>query len=202
MKPKTKKEKEVVEISRSLRPLSMAQIETLNHKVFIHQAYKTKKHTLCTECGKYYSEDTDVCPHCRKKLKVISSRKRTDYQESDFTLIESQGNYNIVRHFRLTRLAKVGDKCRYFISEYSQNFIDDSGKRIVLCKSFGMFGYNILFESEMSLKRPNYYNKYYFTSDYTKVKSVTPALKQRGWNGKTYNYSDVYFIEQIGRAHV
>ena len=68
MKPKTKLEKKIVELSKSLPKISKAQIEYYKNKINNPVGYRRKKGTtFCLECGHTFeSEDTVLftCPNC------------------------------------------------------------------------------------------------------------------------------------------
>ncbi|MCS2583228.1 endonuclease Q family protein [Bacteroides sp. BFG-551] len=78
MKPRTKLQVRVTELSSSLpnienKMLDWAKVDCLEHK-----GYATKSRVICMDCGKRFSPELvnrkrAICPHCGIKLKVEQS---------------------------------------------------------------------------------------------------------------------------------
>lgn len=76
MKPRTKLEKRVVELSSKLPKITPAQERWAKKHCFDHNAYLSVGWMWCTECGKYWMDldakdgNKTVCPYCQAKLEV------------------------------------------------------------------------------------------------------------------------------------
>ena len=64
MKPQNKLQRRVTELSKTLPHISKQQEIYAFEKCFAHKGYRTKKHTICMDCGKEFQtiETTCKCP--------------------------------------------------------------------------------------------------------------------------------------------
>ena len=107
MKPRTKREVEVLGLSSKLKPMTQAQEAYYIRHCFEHNAIKRKKSDteyICLECGKVFEADADaktvVCPNCHQKLDVkVSRRKNLLRDMQSFQILATAGDYQIVRTF-------------------------------------------------------------------------------------------------------
>ena len=94
MKPRTKLEKLVVELSEKLPAITKKQEDWAKEHLFDHIAYKCKDQLWCSECGKMWLDtsnsdlgvivlgDKTECPYCHHKLDVKVSRKQKNNNQS------------------------------------------------------------------------------------------------------------------------
>lgn len=94
MRPRTKREKLVVELSSKLPAITEAQLRWGKKHCFAHNAYKCKDEMWCNDCGKMWVDITGQnygsirCPYCGEKLEVHVSRKAKD-QNYDYEYLKT-----------------------------------------------------------------------------------------------------------------
>lgn len=82
MRPRTKRQKEVAELSRHLSEITDTQKEWAKKHCFPHIAKRTTKgECICLECGHRWSDKHNhskkvTCPHCSSILEVTTTRQR------------------------------------------------------------------------------------------------------------------------------
>ena len=88
MKPRTKLEKLVTELSGKLPAITKEQEDWAKKHLFDHFAYKCKDELWCSECGKMWVNtskdklgDKIECPYCHHQLDVKVSRKQKIHEE-------------------------------------------------------------------------------------------------------------------------
>ena len=89
MKPRTKLEKRVTELSGKLPAITKEQKDWAKKHLFDHFAYKCKDELWCSECGKMWVNtskdklgDKIECPYCHHQLDVKVSRKQKNHEET------------------------------------------------------------------------------------------------------------------------
>mgnify|MGYP002533419741 CR=1 FL=1 len=108
MKPRTKVEKRVTELSGKLPAITKEQEDWAKEHLFDHFAYKCKDELWCSECGKMWVNtskdklgDKIECPYCHHQLDVKVSRKQKIRErrvpgDPAYTMLEkcSEGNFS------------------------------------------------------------------------------------------------------------
>ena len=213
MKPKTKLEKKIVELSKSLPKISKAQIEYYKNKINNPVGYRRKKGTtFCLECGHTFeSEDTVLftCPNCGKKLEIINTKKK--YYKSSakyYSIITTKNDYQVVRHFWVEVFKEIKEPARYFISEVVQNWIAPDGKIKMMAKSknpMPSYYENWQHTSDLEIRRENnYHYNYYYTNPYRinpyyiypKI-IVTAKIKRNGFANNFYEITPCDFFSEL-----
>lgn len=144
MKPRTKLQFRVAELSGRLpnienMMLSWAKVDCLEHRGFA-----TKSRVICMECGQRFSSEhvrrkRAVCPHCGASLKIEQTMKRTDKQSMYIAMAEICEEFQVIRNFELFAYYREGKVPRYFIHEVLQHWIKDDGSREVVARAMGMY---------------------------------------------------------------
>lgn len=144
MKPRTKLQFRVAELSSRLpnienMMLSWAKVDCLEHRGFA-----TKSRVICMECGQRFSSEhvrrkRAVCPHCSASLKIEQTMKRTDKQSMYIAMAEICEEFQVIRNFELFAYYREGKAPRYFIHEVLQHWIKDDGSREVVARAMGMY---------------------------------------------------------------
>jgi len=113
MKPRTKLEKRVTGLSGKLSAVTEVQKEWAKEHIFTHEAYRCKDELWCSECGGTWIDtsnselgttllgDTTECPYCHHKLDVKVSRKRKVEEEKYMSILQTAGEFQIIRHIQL-----------------------------------------------------------------------------------------------------
>lgn len=193
MKPKTKIQITVYNLSRQLPELSQAQIDYASDDFFTKYCYATKNAAFCLECGNGVDVSTIsrkrvVCDSCGNKLKVEYTRKQKFSDGSYFfglTHVVKDGQYNfqVVRVFEFIRHYRKGEKPRLYYSEICQNWYEASGKHVINAKLIN--GYNGNYFGNLEIRAGGYFKTYNPVPDiYCPTSEFWPELKQKGVNHK------------------
>ena len=198
MKPRTKREREVVELSSMLPPIKEAT-EWAKHNIFVHEAYRCKDELYCSDCGQTWidtsrSELSDIvldnktiCPYCHSELAIkVSSRKKND-ETIYMTMAQVIGKYQVIRHVQCNRFTrKERAYLHYFFTEVVQEWITEDGKRTIMAKPFNTNRTGFLYSRDLSIK--NEFGSYWGYIDncyalcgelYPNIQ-ILPILRQRG----------------------
>lgn len=198
MKPRTKRERLVVELSSKLPNITDAQMRWGKRNCFKHYAFRCKDEMWCSDCGKMWvdtsgQKDGNIrCPYCGEKLEVKVSRKKKDNIDNYLTIVTTLKDFQILRHFFIARYARKGRDTHYFIDEVCQQWITADRKETVIAKAMNMGSRGWVHSTEMSIKQDgNMYCSHSYDIGgyvYPKVK-ILPILRRNGlrtsFNGVT-----------------
>ena len=189
MRPRTKRERLVVELSSKLPAITEAQIRWGKNHCFPHNAYRCKDEMWCSECGKMWVDVTGQkegyikCPYCGERLEVKVSRKTKDNAVSYLTVVTTSGDFQVLRHFYTARYARKERDTHYFTDEVCQQWITADCKDTVIAKAMNMGCRGWLHTTEMSIKQDGniYYSHSYDIDGYVYPKvNVLPILRRNG----------------------
>lgn len=189
MRPRTKRERLVAELSSKLPAITEAQIRWGKKHCFPHNAYRCKDEMWCSECGKMWVDVTGQkegyirCPYCGERLEVKVSRKTKDNAVSYLTVVTTSGDFQVLRHFYTARYARKERDTHYFIDEVCQQWITSDNKEIVIAKAMNMGCRGWIHTTDMSLKQSGniYYPHSYDIDGYVYPKvNVLPILRRNG----------------------
>ncbi len=147
MKPKTKLQKQVAELSTKLPALTDKQRVWAIEHCFEQRGFLRKKSIWCTECGHTWKPTVGplllqltgtVCPHCGKQLKIESGRKRKDDIQQYYTIIITFKGFQVLRHYVARKTCSVGYPASYEVNEAVQNWITPEGKEVLMYRSTKM----------------------------------------------------------------
>jgi DNA-directed RNA polymerase subunit RPC12/RpoP len=193
MKPKNKFQKQVLEASQNLPPVSKAQIQWAYRNCMQHIGRRTAKGVvICLECGHEWTDKTVekhcACPHCNTKLQIADTRQRVFKGYEYFCIVTVCAGFQVLRFFYLQSYAKKGEKAQYFHSEVAQKWIAPDGRYATMAKLRPMSYYadtwNFSSTLEIRPERPLYNTVP--TGVYPRQKLI-PELKRSGYKGEFYN---------------
>lgn len=206
MKPRTKRERLVVELSSKLPNITDAQMRWGKKNCFKHYAFRCKDEMWCSDCGKMWvdtsrQKDGDIrCPYCGEKLEVKVSRKKKDNAESYLTIVTTSKDYQVLRHFYIARYARKGRETHYFIDEVCQQWITADRKETVIAKAMNMESRGWVHTTEMSIKQDgNMYCSHSYDIGgyvYPKVK-LLPILRRNGLRTSFHGITPALLIRAI-----
>lgn len=165
MKPTTKIQKDIIELSNQLKPLSQKDIDYINstiHLNYVALSYKQKH--VCLECGEKWNESvastrkntTVICPNCEKALVEYNNYSKGATVMSYACKIDKIKDYQVVRMFACYKFLNKEKKANYNVVEVFQDFINDKGvvKRLSLSttNSFSMYFDNWDLSSELEFR--------------------------------------------------
>lgn len=206
MKPRTKRERMVAELSSKLPEITEAQIRWGKKHCFPHNAYRCKDEMWCSECGKMWVDVTGQkegyikCPYCGERLEMKVSRKTKDNAVSYLTVVTTSGDFQVLRHFYTARYARKERDTHYFIDEVCQQWITSDNKEIVIAKAMNMGCRGWIHTTDMSLKQSgNIYYPHSYDIDgyvYPKVK-VLPILRRNGLRTSFHGVTPAVLIRAL-----
>lgn len=206
MRPRTKRERLVAELSSKLPEITEAQIRWGKKHCFPHNAYRCKDEMWCSECGKMWVDVTGqkegyiTCPYCGERLEMKVSRKTKDNAVSYLTVVTTSGDFQVLRHFYTARYARKERDTHYFIDEVCQQWITSDNKEIVIAKAMNMGCRGWIHTTDMSLKQSgNIYYPHSYDIDgyvYPKVK-VLPILRRNGLRTSFHGVTPAVLIRAL-----
>jgi hypothetical protein len=204
MKPRTKFEKAVIAQSGHLRPLATAPRRWAFRYTINHYAYCLPKgRTTCMDCGHSWlmSDNAEkcTCPNCKAKLEVKVTYVRKCQQKSYLNVIDTCGEYQLLRMFLMVVEMRKGFKASPAFLEIGQYWIAPNGKTALVAKQRTMGWYLdcFAFGSPMEIRKDN--ETYRHISDqylYPKLK-VIPALTRNGFMGDFHGIHSVNLFSML-----
>lgn len=201
MKPKTKLQKRIVELSSEIPGLSGAQFNWAKDNCFKTKGYLRTKTIWCLECGENFQPGNGMhamicgneCPHCGKVLNVTRCNNRKYHESWYFTIFTIAGEFQVLRHFVVDKYCKVGYPAEFKAQECVQNWISPEGKMTNVARSTIMSVYYDLWNycSPLEIRAtPAYEYKYDIHSAYIYPKKrIIPELKRNGFKGGLHKVS-------------
>ncbi|MEG0456311.1 MAG: hypothetical protein RR559_13390, partial [Bacteroides sp.] len=165
MKPRTKLQCQVMELSSYLPSIKNKMLEWAKIECLEHKGYATKSRVICMDCGERFSPELvsrkrGACPHCGAKLKIEQSRCSTDKQHVYVAIADTYGEFQILRNFEIWAYYKSGTLPRYFIHEVLQHWIRTDGKNTVVALNHTVNWYCDSWNGNMEI-RSEYRRSYY-----------------------------------------
>lgn len=206
MKPRTKRERLVAELSSRLPAITETQTRWGKKHCFKHYAFRCKDEMWCSECGKIWV-DTEgqkdgvvYCPYCGEKLEVEVSHKKKDNIDSYLTIVTTSKDFQVLRHFYIARYARKGRDTHYFIDEVCQQWITVDRKETVIAKAMNMGSRGWVHTTEMSIKQDgNMYCSHSYDIGgyvYPKVK-ILPILSRNGLRTSFHGVTPALLIRAL-----
>ncbi|MEZ7675647.1 PcfJ domain-containing protein [Prevotella sp. 20925_1_30] len=204
MKPRNKFEKEVLEQSKHLRPITKQQSKWAFRECIDHFAYRLpKSRTTCMDCGHSWVMDkhreTCTCPHCRAKLQVKETYERKLQQKQYFTLLTTCGEFQVLRMFLLIVGMEKGYKAQTSIIEIGQYWWNMQGRKTVVAiqRVLGHYVDTFSYYSPMAIRNDNEaYQHIAYSQIYPKFK-VTDILRRNGFKDNFYGIVPTQLIPAL-----
>ena len=199
MKPRTKLEKLVVELSGKLPAITKGQEKWAKEHVFDHLAYKCKDELWCSECGKMWIDtstselgaivlgDKTECPYCHHQLDVKVSRKQKSHEEAYMSILQVKGGFQVIRHILFYKSIRREESVYYHYTETVQEWISEDGKRTIIARPMNMGGNGWVYSAPLSIKNEYGSSCWNYRGDLYAIwgvlfprKELLPELKKRG----------------------
>ncbi len=169
MKPRTKLQVEVFGLSERLPKISNKNKEWAYNTCLNHKGFATKSRVICMDCGETFSNDLvcrkrATCPHCETRIKIETTRKRTDDQVNYFSTAVVFQDYQVIRNYELRSYHKKGKKVRYFLHEILQYWINPQGKTTMVGLLHHTQGYCDSWGGEWAIRKNNGYGIYHWNA--------------------------------------
>ena len=222
MKPRTKLQKQIVELSKKLPPLTEAQKKYAGTLFETFGYYWKKGEVWCQCCGHIdivmqpmlavsIGVGSHTCPNCGKVLNLKhwnQSIRKSLSEALDYSVAQPFKGYMVVRTFRVQRDNIKGFDTHLLMYETFQNWIAEDGKEMILGKKYtrSPFHFSWDYTSEMDVKFHNHSaTGYYEMKDvfdvsgnylYPRV-SVTSRLKRNGWTNKLLKLKRISIVDAM-----
>lgn len=138
MKPKNKRQKEVIALSKRLPEITEAQKRWAYKNCFDHIGKRnTKGMITCLECGHSWQGEKShlvnailgcECPKCATRLQINTTRQRVFKQTEYLCIVTTFKGFQVLRFFYIDVYRKSGKSAYYFCKEVVQRWIAASGK--------------------------------------------------------------------------
>lgn len=202
MKPRTKLQKLVAELSAMLPKITDQQKKWAEKKMPAHyDVCRNRVH--CLDCGEKMNVDSSSlmtailgvpCSGCGAKLFKWKWRTSSGFytDTEDFAIITTCRGFQVVRVFSVSKHMKKKTPCRFLHSEVAQYWIREDGKiTMIACHKVGMYGGGSRWDyGTMSIK--NYFNVQY--NSVCPGRKILPAVKRNGFTGSFHGmYQHILF---------
>ena len=206
MKPKTRKQIEVVKLSGAMRSLTSTQLSWAFRNTHEHFAYRLKSGVVtCMDCGHEWKETAENdtmcrCPKCGAHLQIKDTKERVVKQKSYFNIITTKADYQVIRSFQLISEMRKGYKAKYSAMAICEYWIDPNGGKTVmgLCRAMNSYFYDIFnYCSPFELRHDN--EAFQRIADewiYPRIK-VTDTIKRNGFAGCTHHIHPVNLFKEL-----
>lgn len=118
MKPKTKRQVEIMKLHAKLCECKPQWEQWMRHEGFYHYAIHkaaNSKHYSCSECGGQFECSPlsmqvlkTKCPHCGAVMEKELIIRKNKYDESYFCISQAVGEYQVLRVFHIDRYVEFG----------------------------------------------------------------------------------------------
>ena len=203
MKPRNKKQQEILALSGQLRPLTSNQKQWALNYTISHYGFRLKSGMCtCMKCGHEWMEKRigkHICPKCGSILEIKDTKQRVIRDKSYFNVITTMGGYQVVRMFLMIVEMRKGMKTNPAFLEIGQYWIDDKGRTTVvgLQRTLGHYVDTFAFGSPLEIRNDN--DAFHFIAGewvYPKV-NVTDTIKRNGFKTSTYYIHPVTLFQQL-----
>lgn len=174
--------------SEKLRPISKIQKEWAFRHCIEHYAYRLAKGRItCMDCGHSWimeqQKDICTCPKCKAELKVRNTKKRKCQQRQYFTILDTSGEFQILRMFLLVAVMWKGNKALYYVFEIGHYWWNAAGRKaiVAILRTWGRYVDSFLFSSPLCIRDDNDAYRYVASAPiFPKFKTIE-ILKRNGF---------------------
>lgn len=200
MKPRTKLQKHVAELSATLPPLNKRQIAYGTKHCFGHYAITRYQGYYCSECGHWWKGDASKCPNCSSNLELLETRKCGWEERSYYGVVTTCGGMQVIRTFMGYAIFKVGNEADYSFIEVTQRWINAKGVEVVMARPRSICRYLDSWQTgqPMTVRSDTKNDAFYPTvaATYACVRSIA-ELKRNGFKGDFHGISAHYLFPAL-----
>ena len=203
MRPRTLREKHIVELNGRLRPLTTPQMNWALNSTINHYGYRLKSGMCtCMKCGHEWFETRKgmcLCPECGTHIEIKDTKERVIREKSYFNVITTIEDYQVVRMFLMIVEMRKGMKVKPAYLEIGQYFIDPKGNKTVvgLQRTLGYYIDSFAFGSPLEIRCDN--EAFQRISDewvYPHIK-VSDTIKRNGFKGSCHHIHPVTLFQEL-----
>lgn len=203
MRPKTLREKHIVELNGRLRPLTTPQMNWALDSTINHYGYRLKSGMCtCMKCGHEWLETRNgmcLCPECGTRIEIKDTKDRVIRDKSYFNVITTIEGYQVIRMFLMIVEMRKGMKAKPAFLEIGSYWIDCKGNTTVvgLQRTLGHYIDSFAFGSPLEIRRDN--EAFQRISDewvYPRI-NVTDTIKRNGFKGSCHHIHPVTLFQEL-----
>ena len=203
MRPRTLREKHIVELNGRLRPLTTPQKNWALNSTMNHYGYRLKSGMCtCMKCGYEWLETRNgmcLCPECGTRIEIKDTKERVIRDKSYFNVITTIDGYQVVRMFLMIVEMRKGMKAKPAFLEIGSYWIDCKGNTTVvgLQRTLGHYIDTFAFCSPFEIRRDN--EAFWRIADewvYPRIK-VTDTIRRNGFKGSCHNIHPVTMFQEL-----
>ena len=203
MRPRTLREKHIVELNGRLRPLTTPQMNWALNSTINHYGYRLKSGMCtCMKCGHEWFETRKgmcLCPECGTHIEIKDTKERVIREKSYFNVITTIEDYQVVRMFLMIVEMRKGMKVKPAYLEIGQYFIDPKGNKTVvgLQRTLGYYIDSFAFGSPLEIRCDNEaFQRISNEWVYPRIK-VTDTIKRNGFKGSCHHIHPVTLFQEL-----
>lgn len=213
MKPQTILQKQVIQLSSKLKPITEEQEQWAYTHCLDKYAFRSRKTLFCLECGSSWREEGSLaasiidadCPKCGSHLKLRESLHR---DSAYLSILATHKGMQVERMFYVVKDFKKNQRAQCWLSEVMQHWVDPSGSITTLTKNVnGLSHYydQWIFHSELEVRSNSY--KFSLRCDIAPFKihperRILPLLKRNGFKGYFYDFTPHRLFSTILRKPI
>lgn len=201
MKPTTKLQKKVIELSARLPKITKKQADWAYKKCFDTYASHLRNNIYCLECGHTWKDDSPIwhndmvspnCPKCESKLEMFKHNgncRKTEY----FTILTTKNDFQVQRIIIIHKDMKKKTEAKYHFAEVCQHWIGLDGKKTTVslaCIGSSMYYDNWSYGSGLEIRSQSYNNNLrdnLYVREIYPERKILPIIKINGFKGKFYD---------------
>lgn len=202
MKPRNKKQEQILAMSGQLRPLTTAQKQwALTHTIYNYALKFKKGKAVCLICGHEWEAEEGMCscPHCGAKVEVKATTQRVVRERSYFNIITAVKGFQVIRMFLMIVEFRKGMKANPGFVEIGSYWIDKHGHTTVVGRqrTLGHYIDSFAFGSPLEIRRDN--DAFWHIANqwvYPRT-NVTDTIKRNGYTTFAYGVHPVTMFQQL-----
>lgn len=203
MKPRNKKQANILAMSGQLRPLTTAQRRWAFRSTINHFAYRLKSGmAVCMDCGHEWHEERNgmcLCHNCGALVEIKDTKERVLREKSYFNIITAKGEYQVIRMFLMIAEMRKGLKANPAFLEIGSYWIDPKGNKTVigLQRTLGYYIDTFAFGSPLEIRNDNEAFQHIADEWVYPRATMTDTIRRNGWDGHTYQIHPVTLFQQL-----
>ncbi len=204
MKPKTKLEKQVVELSTQLPKITEKQAQWAYEKCFDSYAARLRNNLYCLDCGHTWKDESPdwhnelvgcTCPKCNTELKMFQNNHNGNCRKTEyFSVLTTMGNFQVHRVIIIHKDMKKKTPSRNHYSEVIQHWIGIDGRKTTIslaCNGMSMYYDQWVYGSSLEVRTASDQSSMRDDLDVFPVypvRKILPIIKR---NGFKVNFHDI-----------
>lgn len=212
MKPSNEFQRCVVRLAKKLKPLTREDIRFFGEHATENLLFDNGKMMTCNRCGNQFvsvpwnGKKIMECPRCKRKCTLQKSKRTTFKDNSYMAVLTTIEDIQVVRMYILKYSWRIDCQKEGFsdIVEAFRIFLKKDGQYAIMARLTHQPSYYVdmwNFNSAIEL-RPDHI-RYYVVPWQTRIHSITPWLRKRGFDGNFHNVIPIHlFVRLMTNSHV